>query len=828
MRFSILISFFFLSISIFAQKPKQLQSSEIFEAIKKLNVLGSVMYVAAHPDDENTHLITYLANQRHYDTRYISLTRGDGGQNLIGSETQDLLGVIRTQELLAARRLDGGLQSFSRANDFGYSKTPDETLELWDKKEVLSDLVWAIRQYQPDVIINRFTNTTDRPNHGHHTASAILSLEAFDIVNDNSKFPEQLNYVSTWQPKKLYQNASWWWYGSQEAFAKVDKSAWSSLDIGVYYPSKGLSNREIAAESRSQHRCQGMGTLSERGTYMEYFQPLKGDMKGGDLFEGINTTWSRVEGGKPIEAVINDAINNFKFENPSNIIPQLLKAKSMIEALPNGNWRNNKLKDIKEVIKQCLGLYLEASANTYAATPGDSVSVNLEVTNRSEQPISVQSIIFMGSGRDTTINFSPKFNTPFKFKTKIKIPENAELTGHYWLQDAGTPNMYTVKDQTMRGLAENIRASKATFLISVNGNIIDYTIDINYKWEDNVKGELFRPFEITPPVFVNFTEKSYVFPDNNSKTVRLKLRAGKDKIQGKLALQLPYGWISTPNSLDFNLDSKEEEKIYQFEVKSNNSAAEDWVHAVATIGGQTYDKEVQYINYDHIPIQTVMRPNKAKFTKLNIITKGKNIGYIMGAGDEIPASLRQLGFEVKLLNDNDITKENLKQFDAIITGIRVYNTNEKMKFHQPVLYDYVNNGGTLIVQYNNNSDLYLNDVAPFSMKLSRDRVTKENAAITILKPDHWVLNTPNKITQKDFEGWIQERGLYFANQWDNQKLETIIACNDPNETPKDGGMLIGNYGKGKYIFSAYAWFRQLPAGVSGAYRIFANMIAGGK
>jgi hypothetical protein len=688
--------------------------------------------------------------------------------------------------------------------------------------------VWTIRQYQPDVVINRFTHTTDRPNHGHHTASAILSLEAFDLVNDPTKFPEQLKSTTVWQPKKLYQNTSWWWYGSQEAFAKVDKSAWSAIDIGVYYPSKGVSNREIAAESRSQHRCQGMGSMSERGSYMEYFQPLKGDLKGGDLFEGINTTWSRVAGGKPIESVINEAITGYKFDQPAAVLPALLKAKSMIEALPDGLWKRNKLKDIKEVIRQCLGLYLEATATVYAATPGDSITVNLEVTNRSEVPVTVQSVIFLGSGRDTTLNYAPKFNTAFKFKTRLKIPENASNTSHYWLQEPGTANMYTVQEQSLRGLAETPRGNKATFVLNINGSVVDYPIDINYKWEDNVKGELFRPFEVTPPIFVNFLEKSYIFSDNNPRTVRLKIRAGKDNIQGKLSLNLPKGWTSVPTSHDFKMSLREEEQIVQFEVKSTVDAGEFFVNAVATIGDKSYDREVTFITYDHIPVQTVLRPNSAKFTKLNVITKGKQIGYLMGAGDEVPSALRQLGFEVKVLADSDVTKDNLKKFDAIVTGIRVYNTNERMKFHQPILYDYVNNGGTLIVQYNTSSELYLNDVGPFAMKLSRERVTKENAAITILKPDHWVMNKPNKITSKDFDGWIQERGLYFATQWDTTKLESILACNDPNETARDGGMLIGNYGKGKYIFSAYAWFRQLPAGVPGAYRIFANMLAGGK
>ena len=309
---SFVISFFSLTL-LQAQKPITPSSSEIFESLQKLNFLGSVLYIAAHPDDENTRLISYMSNHVKARTGYLSLTRGDGGQNLIGSEIRELLGVIRTQELLAARRIDGGEQFFTRANDFGYSKHPDETLAIWNKKDVLSDVVLAIRKFQPDIIINRFDHRTPGTTHGHHTSSAILSFEAFDLANNKSAYPELLKEAGVWQPKRLFFNTNSWFYRTQKEFDEANKENRISFDIGTYYPLKGESNNEMASVASSQHLSQGFGRLSQRGTQNEYVEFLKGDPlnNNDDIFAGIDTSWNRIKGGKAIGDIVYEIENNF-------------------------------------------------------------------------------------------------------------------------------------------------------------------------------------------------------------------------------------------------------------------------------------------------------------------------------------------------------------------------------------------------------------------------------------------------------------------------------------------------------------------------------------
>ncbi len=825
------VVFLLLSLGLYAQPPKRWTSGDIHEAIQKLNFLGSVLYVAAHPDDENTRMISYLANEVKANVAYLSLTRGDGGQNLIGPEIEDLLGVIRTQELLAARRIDGGKQLFSRANDFGFSKHPDETLRIWDKNAVLSDVVWAIRSWQPDVIINRFDHESAGRTHGHHTASAMLAYEAFDLAGRKDMYPEQLRYVTPWQPRRLFFNTSWWFYGSQDAFAKADKSDLMSMDIGVYYPIKGKSNNEIAAESRSMHKCQGMGATGARGSELEYLKILKGDLPKGkaDIFEGINTTWSRVKGGEPIGALLAEAEKNFNYKNPATSVPMLIKAYRLIKALPDSYWKHVKSADIQEVILACMGLFTEAIASDYSATPGQEIAVTLEVTNRSAVNLILQSILFLPEGQDTLLKRPIGNNEQFKLQRKLRIPENVGLTNAYWLNTPWQLGMYTVDNQLLRGLPETPRTFRIRLRLLVEGEPLDYEIDVIHKRTDDVRGEVYRPFEITPPIFTNMAEKVYVFSNAAPQTVEVILKSGAPNVSGSVRLAHPSGWRVEPPQIDFALKIKGEEQTVRFSVFPPEAQSEGQVKPVATVDGKSYGEEVVLIDYEHIPTQTILRDAAAKVAKIDLKKAGDRIGYYMGAGDNIPASLKQIGYQVTLLDDRDLTPENLRQYDAVIMGVRAYNTRERLKFAQPKLFEYVANGGTLIVQYNTSFELVLpaEQLAPYMLKLSRDRVTMEDAEVRFLKPDHQVLHFPNKITTKDFEGWIQERGLYFPSEW-GPEFTAVLSCNDPGESPKDGGLLIAKYGKGHYIYTGYSWFRELPGGVPGAFRLFANMISIGK
>ncbi|MEO1435355.1 MAG: PIG-L family deacetylase, partial [Bacteroidota bacterium] len=535
-----------------AQAPEKPNSAAIYESIKKLNVLGTALYVAAHPDDENTRMIAFLANEKHINTTYLSLTRGDGGQNLIGPEIRELLGVIRTQELLAARRVDGGKQRFSRANDFGYSKNPEETLEIWTEQEVLADVVYTIRLLRPDVIINRFSHDSGRRTHGHHTTSAILSHRAFDLAADPNVFPEQLKYVDVWQPSRLFFNTSWWFYGSREKFADADKSRMISVDVGTYYPTLGKSNNEIAAESRSQHLCQGFGRTSDRGSEIEYLQLLKGKAfsEKKDVFEGINTSWSRLKGGAPIGKLMAEILESFNFDRPWDSVEDLLKARKMIQNLPEGHWKNIKLEELNTVIRHAAGLYLEAAADEDTATPGQTIEVTLEAINRSDLEMELVSFNYALTGADSTLNQSLNPNQDFKWSKRYPIPSNAEITSPYWLNDEASLGMYSVPEQEMRGLPETPRPTKVDWTIKVFGETLTYTSTILYKEGNPAKGEIYRPFEILPAASVNIDEPVYVFANENAKTVGVVVKAWTANLQGTLSLDLPEGWKSEPATID--------------------------------------------------------------------------------------------------------------------------------------------------------------------------------------------------------------------------------------------------------------------------------------
>ena len=808
-----------LSFEVNAQKPAKPNAADLHQAIKKLNVLGTVLYVAAHPDDENTRMISYLRNAKLYDVTYLSLTRGDGGQNLIGSEISALLGVLRTQELLMARSVDGGKQMFSRANDFGFSKNPEETLRFWDKDAVLSDVVWAYRQVKPDVVINRFYHDKKYDTHGHHTASAMLSVEAFDLASKTDAYPEQMALTQPWQARRQFFNTSWFFYGGQEAFAKIDKSTLWPIDIGTYLPLKGKSNNEVAAESRSMHRCQGFGSLSSRGESIDYLDFVKGDRPASqDIFEGINTTWTRVKGGEPIGKLLAQIDLEYRSDNPAASVPDLLTAMQIIKSLPDGYWKQRKLVEIKDVIRGCLGLYLEATANEPTATPGDAVKIRLEAISRTAHTVQLAGVAIHPGLFDTLPNFTLTLNKGWILDKTVRIAQEAAFTAPFWLQKPATMGMYSVENQALRGMPETPRYATVHWNLSVNGIPLEYETELAWKTGEPAIGEVWRPFEVLPPVFVEFTEPSYIFTQKEH-DVSVRVKAGKDKVAGKIML----GKLSQP----FELNKKGEEKTLTFRVKAENGNRSTTLNASAEVDGKTYSSRLVNIQYDHIPQQSVLLPSTTNASWLDLKVRAKNVGYYAGAGDDIPAALRQMGCTVKVLESKDMEAGTLSQLDAIVVGIRAYNTKDELKLHQAKLFEYVQNGGTLVVQYNTTGDLVVDQIAPFPLKLSRTRVTDETAEIRFLLPESQVLNTPNKLTTKDFEGWVQERGLYFPGEWD-AAFSAPLSANDPGEKAADGSLLVAQYGKGHYVYTGLSFFRELPAGVPGAYRLFANLISLGK
>lgn len=823
----LLCFFFLIPAFLFGQKPVKPDASEVHQAIKKLNVLGSVLFVAAHPDDENQRFISYCANKKLFDVTYLSLTRGDGGQNLIGPEIRELLGVLRTQELLMARSIDGGKQRFSRANDFGFSKNPDETLKIWNKEAVLSDVVWAIRETQPDVVVNRFYHKKS-DTHGHHTSSAMLSVEAFDLAGKADAYPEQLQYVKPWQPRRMFFNTSWWFYGGKDKFEKADKSNMTAVDLGVYLPLKGKSNSEISAEARSMHRCQGFGAMSSRGESKDWFDLVKGDKPvGDDLFSGVNTTWSRVAGGEKIGKLLTKIDQNFRSDDPAASVPDLLKAAKMIEALPEGYWKNLKSKEIKAVIRHCMGLYLEAVAEEPIVSPGEKVKISVEAVNRSNAAVVLTGITFAPGLFDTTTAMVLANNKVFAYTKSVTIPENASFTAPYWLLAPIDNGMYTVADQQLRGRPETPRFAKVYWRLTVNGMPMEYESEVAWKTEEAALGEFWRPFEVLPPAFLTFGESAYLFAGSQSKAVTVHVKSGRDSANVQVKLQCPAGWEVEEGVQTVSFTRRGEDKTLIFHVKAAGGASEGQLSAVATVNNRTYQYNLVTIKYDHIPQQSVLLPASVKASRIEVEVKAKNIGYVMGAGDDIPAALRQLGCTVTVLDEKDFNTEKLRTFDAIVVGIRAYNTKTGLKFLNEKLLEYARNGGTLMVQYNNNFDLVLDKLAPFPMKLGRTRVTDETAEMRFRLPEHPILNAPNKLSARDFDGWVQERGLYFPTEWD-AAFQAPISCNDPEEKPADGAVLVANYGKGYYIYTGLSFFRELPAGVPGAYRLFANMISIGR
>ena len=825
MRF--LTSFFLICstvTTIQAQKPNKLNTNQIYEKVQKLNFLGTALYIAAHPDDENTRLISYLSNQVKAKTVYLSLTRGDGGQNLIGPEIRESLGVIRTQELLAARGVDGGEQRFTRANDFGYSKHPSETLEIWNKKDVLSDVVWAIRTLKPDVIINRFDHRTPGTTHGHHTSSAMLSVEAFDLAADKTKFSGQLAHTETWQPQRLFFNTSSWFYKSQEKFNAAKKDKLLAFDVGVYYPLKGVSNNELASLASSQHLCQGFGRLSTRGSQDEYVEFLKGDVPKdkSNIFSGINTTWTRVEGGNKIGKILENVAQNFDFVHPSKHLPELMKAYTLIGNLKDKHWKKIKQEEIKEIIAACAGLYIEVSAASATTTPNGKVSLNVEALNRSTTSIELKSVILKPTNKNISKNISLKKNKKENFKETILLKEEKESTP-YWLSKMGSLGMYKVENQQLIGLPNTPRNIKVVFELSIAGTPISITKDVVYRFSKRDKGELYQPFEVLPKVTTKIKDKVLIFADAKAKKVIVTVTAGAKNITGELELCYPNDWKVTPAKTAFSIADKGDTVDVEFMVSPPKNQSEGEMTAIARVDGVPYNNELVEIAYDHIPKQTILKPSLSKIVRLNIEKKGTEIGYIQGAGDVIPESLSQIGYKVSIVNPNEITLENLQKFDAVVVGIRAYNTVNALKFKQKFLLEYVKNGGTLVAQYNTSRGGV--DVgAPYSLKISRDRVTDEHAEVVILDKKHPLMNTPNKITTLDFEGWVQERGLYFPNQW-SKEYTPILSMHDKGESAKKGSLLVAKYGKGYYIYTGLSFFRELPAGVPGAYKLFANILS---
>lgn len=802
----------FFSISALAQQPVYNSSADILLGIKKLRVLGSVLYVAAHPDDENTRLLTFFSREKLYRTAYLSLTRGDGGQNLIGNEQGVDLGLIRTQELLAARRVDGAEQFFTRAFDFGFSKNPDETFRHWDREKILADVVWMIRLFRPDIIITRFP-TTGEGGHGHHTASAILAGDAFDAAANPARFPEQLKWVQPWQAKRLLWNT--FNFGSNN----TQREDQFKMDVGLFNPLLGKSYGEIAAESRSQHKSQGFGVPRSRGQAMEYFSTIKGSKPGTDLMEGVVTDWTKL--GQPaIDAQIGEILKNYSVTEPQASIPGLVALYKELRSLPDQYWKIQKMTEVKRLIEACAGLYAEVASATEQAVQGDSIRLNILVNSRLADAVLLTRISW--NGYDSVFKQKLETNRNFSFSKTVLVPVSMPLSQPYWLRLPMEKGYFNVDDQTLIGRPENDAGFEASFDLEIAGEKFTFIKPVQYKYTDPVKGELYQPLAVVPPLLVSADPALVVRAQGQVQPFTVQLKALKNLGLENSTIRLS-NW---PKPLATVSSAMKKGGYQNLAASSNGLPADSFDLSVVGANNLSWSSDMRQIRYDHIPVITYFKAAQLVVRDVELRTKGKLIGYIEGAGDLVPEAMKQMGYEVVMLTDAMLATGNLNRFDAIVTGVRAYNVKASLSQHYQRLMDYVKQGGNLVVQYNTNNQIgpVKAQISPFPFTISRNRVTDEEAKVNFLRPEHPVLNTPNKITEKDFEGWVQERGIYFATEV-APEFTQIFSMKDEGEKEMDGSLIVARHGKGVFVYTGLAFFRELPAGVPGAYRLFANILA---
>lgn len=803
--------------------PRPMNGAEIQLALQKLNVLGRVLYIAAHPDDENTNLISLWSNGSLYQTAYLSVTRGDGGQNLIGPELGERLGLIRTHELLAARRLDRGQQFFTRAVDFGFSKSAAETLRIWDRDKILADIVWTIRGLKPDVIVTRFSPDDDK-THGHHTASALLAREAFQAAADPKRFPEQLALAEVWKPTRIAWNTSPFFF--QNRNLPFDPKGLMILEAGGFSPLLGKAYTEIAAASLSMHKSQGVGSPPRRGARKEYFKLLDGAPMTESLFEGIDTSWARVPNSTAIAEKVKQLLASFAPADPAASVSKLLELrKDLVAKIPEEkSWFIAKIGEVDTLIAACLGLHIESSTTSATVSEGQTLPIKLEAINRSKIPVQLVEARAPVTGQTLRID-APLLQDQFVVNDlSPTLGRNTASTQPYWLAKPAALGTFTVDDQKLIGLPENPPPFPVEVIVRVGDQDLCYLVETKYRSVDRVLGEVREDLVIAPPVFANLQNSVFVFSDDKPKTVQVRVTASTGAVKGQLRLEAPQGWRIEPASVPVEMKAADAESFATFTIHPPPKPGEGTLRAIVTVDGREYSFARERISYQHIGLHTLMPPAEAKIVRAEIQKKGELIGYIPGAGDDIPQSLQQIGYNVKTLDGSEITAENLQRFAAVVLGIRAYNTQDRIGAWQAELLAYVKAGGVVVAQYNTTGDIKTKEIGPFPFEISRDRVTDETAEIRILAPDHPILNTPNKITADDFKGWVQERGLYFPTKWDTN-WTALLSCNDPGEKPLDGGLLVAKSGQGYFIYTGYAFFRQLPAGVPGAYRLFANMVS---
>lgn len=796
-------------------QSRGMSAADLRLELRKLSVLGSVLYVAAHPDDENTNLLAYLSRGRLARTAYLSMTRGEGGQNLIGREQGDALGVIRTEELLEARRIDGAEQYFTRAIDFGYSKSSDEAIRLWGEAEIVSDIVRVMRTFRPDVVITRFSPAIG--GHGQHTASAILTRRAFDLAGDPSYQPPSGGGLPPWKPRRLLFN------GSQFMLPEFDTSRAMKINTGGYNAILGESYNEISGRSRSLHKSQGFGAAQNRGDVINYFHHTAGLPAAADLFEGIDLAWTRVPSGEAPARTLGEAEKAFDPERPAAILPLLLKAYDQLKALGQEPWAVVKRRDLQEVILAAAGVRAEALASVPSASPGDSITIRASVINRSAHPFTLNSVRMAFARSDSTPRTALANNRIVTTEFRVLVPPSEPPTAPYWLERPAAGERYDIADPSLIGTPRRPSPYRAVFTLGSPAGDIAFDVPVDFKSVDPVQGEVYRGFVVTPAVSIVPEEKVLLFSSTAGRTLHVRLTGNGSGAAGTLRVETPAGWSATPASLPFRLRAGRVEERVAFTVTPGPGAATGEFTVTAEAGGGPVSTGTTVVDYPHIRAQTMFPPATGKLVVAEVARRKFYLGYIEGSGDDVPEALRQAGYDVRLLTDEDLLSADLSQFQSIVAGVRAYNTRDALPMAQKRLMEYVERGGTYVVQYSTSGRAESPEVGPYPMKISRERVADENAPVTLLDPAHPAFTQPNRITGADFEGWVQERGLYFADGWDSSYVP-LLASSDPGEPERRGGLIVAKHGDGVFCYTGLSFFRQLPAGVPGAYRLFVNLV----
>ncbi len=788
--------------------------------LRSFGTTGTVLHIGAHPDDENTQLITYLSLGRGYRAAYLSLTRGDGGQNELGRDFDEKLGVARTQELLAARRFDHGRQFFTRAIDFGFSKTPEETLRFWDRDAVLGDVVRIIRQYRPDVIVTRFPIPPGSGGHGHHTASAILAVEAFKLAGDPKAYPEQLTQgLTVWQPKRVVWNSfSFGGAGPNGLNGPIVK-----MDIAGIDPVSDDSFGTIANESRGMHKTQGLGGFSGRaatGPNIQNFMLLAGDPATSDLMDGVDTTWNRYPGGAEIGEAAAAVLAGFKADDPAASVPALLALRPRLAALPSDPLVADKRAQLDRILQACLGLKVETTIANAEVVPGEPLKLTLA---------------FSVAAKSVDVRYLETRSPALKLAAGSAgeltgvLPLTTPLTQPYWLRADGAAGISRVDDPSLIGRPENPPAIPLEHVFTVSGQTLVITDEPVQLVHARVGEQSRLSVKIIPPVSLALNSEIFFVPPGTTKPVSVEVTAARANSRGTLRLDLPAGWSAAPGPQDFHLPNVGDKARVTFNVTASAQPSAGKLTAIAKVDGHDFSNQRYEVRYDHIPVQLLQPPARARLASFELATRGLTIGYLPGAGDYVAECLEQMGYVVHRLTGADLTPEKLKGLDAVVIGVRAFNERTDLKAAFPGLLAWVEAGGTVIAQYNRPNGLKADQLGPYPLSIEGPapalRVTDETAPVTLLAPDHAAVNTPNKIAPTDFNGWVQERGAYFPSKWDEEHYVALLGMSDPGEATLKSSILVAKYGQGHYVYTGIGFFRQLPAGVPGAYRLFANLLS---